>query len=53
MQAGEIEICQKFFNLEYNLNLMLHRVKTPLLVWGQGLAFALGDFCRLFFWHWQ
>jgi enoyl-CoA hydratase/carnithine racemase len=42
MQVGEIETCQTFFNLEYSLDLMLHRMQTPLLVWGQGYVMGGG-----------
>jgi len=42
MQRNETEQGQAFFNLEYSLNLALHRMQTPLLVWGQGYVIGGG-----------
>jgi|TARA_B110000914_G_scaffold200774_1_gene192640 enoyl-CoA hydratase/carnithine racemase len=42
MQKGETRQGQAFFNLEYSLNLVMHRMQTPLLVWGQGYVVGGG-----------
>jgi len=42
MQRNETEQGQAFFNLEYSLNLALHRMQTTLLVWGQGYVIGGG-----------
>jgi len=42
MKRGEAEQAQAFFNLEYSLNLVMHRMQTPLLVWGQGYVMGGG-----------
>jgi len=42
MQKGETKQGQAFFNLEYSLNLVMHRMQTPLLVWGQGYVMGGG-----------
>ena len=33
---------QQFFNLEYSLDMMLHNLNTPLLVWGNGYVMGGG-----------
>ncbi|HIL41995.1 MAG TPA: enoyl-CoA hydratase/isomerase family protein [Gammaproteobacteria bacterium] len=42
MKKGEVEQGQAFFNSEYSLNLVMHSMQTPLLVWGHGYVMGGG-----------
>lgn len=42
INQGNLHIGETFFNHEYALDLMLHRLSTPLLVWGSGYVIGGG-----------
>ena len=42
MASGETDFGQNFFNKEYTLDLTLHDIKTPLIVWGNGYVMGGG-----------
>lgn len=42
IKQGDWHIGETFFNHEYHLDLMLHKLSTPLLVWGSGYAIGGG-----------
>jgi len=42
MAAGDESIGQQFFNAEYSLNLLLHEMQTPVIVWGNGYVMGGG-----------
>lgn len=42
INKGNKHVGESFFNHEYAMDLMLHRLTTPLLVWGSGYAIGGG-----------
>lgn len=42
MASGDTEFGQQFFNAEYSLDMALHDLKTPLIVWGNGYVMGGG-----------
>jgi len=42
INKGNKHVGESFFNHEYTMDLMLHRLTTPLLVWGSGYAIGGG-----------
>ncbi|MDP6969658.1 MAG: enoyl-CoA hydratase/isomerase family protein [Gammaproteobacteria bacterium] len=42
MVANDTHLGQQFFNFEYSLDLLLHNLHTPLLVWGNGYVMGGG-----------
>lgn len=42
MASGNTDFGQQFFNAEYSLDMALHDLKTPLIVWGNGYVMGGG-----------
>ncbi len=42
MASGDTDFGQQFFNAEYSLDVALHNLKTPLIVWGNGYVMGGG-----------
>lgn len=42
MASGDTDFGQQFFNAEYSLDMALHDLKTPLIVWGNGYVMGGG-----------
>jgi len=42
MASGDTDFGRDFFNAEYSLDLALHNLKTPLVVWGNGYVMGGG-----------
>jgi enoyl-CoA hydratase/carnithine racemase len=42
INQGNLDVGETFFNHEYTMDLMLHRLSTPLLVWGSGYVIGGG-----------
>ena len=42
INKGNLDVGESFFNHEYTMDLMLHRLTTPLLVWGSGYVIGGG-----------